>query len=110
MPAGARPDDRAPWGVENSAERRSTADNPALARLPASLGTHCRPKLVHSGTRALTILHALVYTIPSGQFVAVVGPSGSGKSTLLGLLAGLDAPTTGAILLAGRDLTRVAEG
>ena len=50
-------------------------------------------KTVQSGDHPLTILHPLDYTIPSGQFVAIVGPSGSGKSTLLGLLAGLDAPT-----------------
>ena len=54
-------------------------------------------KTVQSGDQPLTILHPLDYTIPSGQFVAIVGPSGSGKSTLLGLLAGLDAPTTGEI-------------
>ena len=52
-------------------------------------------KTVQSGDHPLTILHPLDYTIQSGQFVAIVGPSGSGKSTLLGLLAGLDAPTTG---------------
>jgi putative ABC transport system ATP-binding protein len=46
-------------------------------------------KTVQSGDHPLTILHPLDYTIPSGQFVAIVGPSGSGKSTLLGLLAGL---------------------
>ena len=66
-------------------------------------------KTVQSGDRPLTILHPLDYTIPSGQFVAVVGPSGSGKSTLLGLLAGLDAPTTGQILIDNIDITRLSE-
>ena len=66
-------------------------------------------KTVQSGDHPLTILHPLDYTIPSGQFVAVVGPSGSGKSTLLGLLAGLDAPTTGVILIDGVDITRLNE-
>jgi putative ABC transport system ATP-binding protein len=66
-------------------------------------------KTVQSGDRPLTILHSLDYTIPSGQFVAVVGPSGSGKSTLLGLLAGLDAPTTGQILIDNIDITRLSE-
>jgi ABC-type cobalamin/Fe3+-siderophores transport system ATPase subunit len=56
-------------------------------------------KTVQSGSHPLTILYPLDYTIPSGCFVAIVGPSGSGKSTLLGLLAGLDAPTTGEILV-----------
>jgi putative ABC transport system ATP-binding protein len=66
-------------------------------------------KTVPSGGHALTILHPLDYTIPSGRFVAIVGPSGSGKSTLLGLLAGLDAPSTGQILIDGVDITRLDE-
>src|SRR5918999_419636 len=66
-------------------------------------------KTVDSGSHPLTILHPLDYTIASGQFVAVVGPSGSGKSTLLGLLAGLDAPTSGEILIDGTDITRLSE-
>ena len=66
-------------------------------------------KTVQSGDRPLTILHPLDYTIPSGRFVAVVGPSGSGKSTLLGLLAGLDSPTTGQILIDAVDITTLSE-
>ena len=66
-------------------------------------------KTVESGGHPLTILHPLDYTITSGQFVAIVGPSGSGKSTLLGLLAGLDAPSTGSILVDGTDITRLTE-
>ena len=66
-------------------------------------------KTVDSGGRPLTILHALDLSIASGQFLAVVGPSGSGKSTLLGLLAGLDAPSTGQILIDGVDITTLGE-
>ena len=66
-------------------------------------------KTVQSGDHPLTILHPLDFSIPSGQFVAIVGPSGSGKSTLLGLLAGLDAPTTGQILIDDTDITRLTE-
>ncbi len=66
-------------------------------------------KTVQSGSHPLTILHPLDYTIASGQFVAIVGPSGSGKSTLLGLLAGLDAPSTGSILIDGTDITGLTE-
>jgi putative ABC transport system ATP-binding protein len=57
----------------------------------------------------LTILQTLDLTIPSGRFIAVVGPSGSGKSTLLGLIAGLDAPTSGEILIDGIDIARLGE-
>jgi len=66
-------------------------------------------KTVTSGGQPLTILHPLDLFVPSGQFLAVVGPSGSGKSTLLGLLAGLDAPTTGEILIDGTDITKLSE-
>jgi putative ABC transport system ATP-binding protein len=66
-------------------------------------------KTVMSGDRPLTILHPLDLTIHSGQFLAVLGPSGSGKSTLLGLVAGLDEPTDGAILIDDVDITRLGE-
>jgi putative ABC transport system ATP-binding protein len=66
-------------------------------------------KTVTSGSHPLTILHPLDLSVPSGQFLAIVGPSGSGKSTLLGLLAGLDAPTTGSIVVDGVDITRLGE-
>jgi putative ABC transport system ATP-binding protein len=66
-------------------------------------------KTVSSGGQPLTILHALDLFVPSGQFLAVVGPSGSGKSTLLGLVAGLDAPTSGQIMIDGTDITRLSE-
>ena len=66
-------------------------------------------KTVDSGGQPLTILHPLDLIVPSGQFVAVVGPSGSGKSTLLGLIAGLDDPTSGRILIDGADITGLGE-
>jgi putative ABC transport system ATP-binding protein len=66
-------------------------------------------KTVMSGGQPLTILHPLDLSVSSGEFLAIVGPSGSGKSTLLGLLAGLDAPTTGEILVNGSDITKLSE-
>ena len=66
-------------------------------------------KTVMSGDQPLTILHPLDLSIPSGQCVSIVGPSGSGKSTLLGLIAGLDAPTTGEILINGVEITALDE-
>jgi putative ABC transport system ATP-binding protein len=66
-------------------------------------------RTVQSGSAPLTILHPLDFFVPAGQSVAITGPSGSGKSTLLGLIAGLDAPTTGAILIDGVDITALDE-
>src|SRR5574341_730122 len=66
-------------------------------------------KVVTSGSEQLTILHSLDLRVARGQFVSVVGPSGSGKSTLLGLIAGLDAPTSGSIKLDGHDITKMGE-
>jgi putative ABC transport system ATP-binding protein len=66
-------------------------------------------KTVTSGAGPLTILQATDLQVPSGQFLAIKGPSGSGKSTLLGLIAGLDAPTTGSIWIDGAEITGLGE-
>jgi putative ABC transport system ATP-binding protein len=66
-------------------------------------------KTVQSGGHPLTILYPLDLVIPAAQFLAVTGPSGSGKSTLLGLIAGLDVPTTGSVMVDGIDITRLDE-
>ena len=55
------------------------------------------------------MLRDVSFSIPQGAFVAVVGPSGSGKTTLLGLLAGLDTPTRGQVILDDADLTAMSE-
>ena len=66
-------------------------------------------KTVTSGTGPLTILHPIDLSIAAGRVVAITGPSGSGKSTLLGLIAGLDEPTSGEILIEGTDITKLSE-
>jgi putative ABC transport system ATP-binding protein len=66
-------------------------------------------KSVPSGHGTLTILHPLDLTIERGTVSAITGPSGSGKSTLLGLIAGLDAPTAGQVLIDGIDITALDE-
>jgi putative ABC transport system ATP-binding protein len=62
-----------------------------------------------AGGRAVPILDNVSLDIPDKQMVAIVGPSGSGKSTLLGLMAGLDRPTAGSILLDEAELTTMSE-
>ena len=66
-------------------------------------------KTVVSGSEPLTILHPLSIEIARGEFVAIVGPSGSGKSTLLGLIAGLDAPSSGEVIIDGVNITQLGE-
>jgi putative ABC transport system ATP-binding protein len=66
-------------------------------------------KTIRTPTHRVEILKGIDLEIPCGQFAAVMGPSGSGKSTLLGLLAGLDAPTSGRIVLDGEDITGLEE-
>jgi putative ABC transport system ATP-binding protein len=66
-------------------------------------------KWIQNGARRVEILKGISLVIPAGQFVAIVGASGSGKSTLLGLLAGLDTPSSGEILLDGVPIHNLAE-
>ncbi|HSQ28289.1 MAG TPA: ABC transporter ATP-binding protein [Gemmatimonadaceae bacterium] len=66
-------------------------------------------KEYRSGDNRLAVLRDVSFSIPQGAFVAIVGPSGSGKTTLLGLLAGLDTPTRGQVVLDDADLTSMDE-
>src|SRR5690349_10435840 len=61
------------------------------------------------GPRRLTVLDDVSLTIADGELIAITGPSGSGKSTLLGLLAGLDRPTRGRVVIDGHDLSTMGE-
>jgi putative ABC transport system ATP-binding protein len=66
-------------------------------------------KEYRSGENRLAVLRDVSFSIAQGAFVAIVGPSGSGKTTLLGLLAGLDTPTHGQVILDGADMTAMDE-
>jgi putative ABC transport system ATP-binding protein len=66
-------------------------------------------KSYRSGDRTVEALRGVRCRVPKGRFAFIVGPSGSGKSTLLYLLGALDRPTSGSILVEGRDLTSMSE-
>jgi putative ABC transport system ATP-binding protein len=66
-------------------------------------------KVIDTGTHRVDILKGIDFSVPKGQFVAIMGSSGSGKSTLLGLIAGLDSPSTGEIWLDGEEITKLSE-
>ncbi len=58
----------------------------------------------------IPVLRNLNFSLPEGEFVALMGPSGSGKTTLLNLIAGIDHPTAGSVKVAGTDLASLSEG
>ncbi|HEX9134795.1 MAG TPA: ABC transporter ATP-binding protein [Ktedonobacteraceae bacterium] len=62
------------------------------------------------GRERIDILKGISFQIRGGEFVSIMGPSGSGKSTLLGIIAGLDNPTSGQVLIDGIDITAMSEG
>ena len=66
-------------------------------------------KTYTSGSKKLTVLDDITFSIEAGETFAIVGPSGSGKTTLLGLCAGLDRPDTGSVELCGTNLSDLGE-
>jgi putative ABC transport system ATP-binding protein len=88
-----------------------TAAEPVTGAARGAPSLECRgvTRELRSGDTLLTVLHAVDLQIAAGEAVAIVGPSGSGKSTLLGLLAGLDRPTAGQVLIDGVALEGLNE-
>ncbi|QGZ37833.1 ABC transporter ATP-binding protein [Pseudoduganella flava] len=82
---------------------------PAAHGAAAAIAVAGLTKRVADASGELTILHSVDFTVQKGQTLAIVGASGSGKSTLLGLLAGLDTPTDGKVLIDGTDIFALDE-
>ncbi len=83
--------------------------SPATSGTPALEAVDVR-KSLPLGRDRIDILKGISLRIAHGEFVSIVGPSGSGKSTLLGIIAGLDSPTSGQVLVDGVDITHLGEG
>jgi putative ABC transport system ATP-binding protein len=73
---------------------------------------HCRglTKSYHKGATVVTPLQDLDLDVERGAFLALMGPSGSGKTTLLNLIAGIDHPTSGALIVDGQEVGRMSRG
>ncbi|WP_083651581.1 ABC transporter ATP-binding protein [Vreelandella massiliensis] len=87
----------------------SSSSHAGTVSAPSVLKAQSLCKSVTSGERSLSILHELSLDVAAGESVAILGKSGAGKSTLLGLLAGLDTPTDGELILFGKPLSRLDE-
>jgi len=66
-------------------------------------------KVYHRDALEIPVLNDIVLEVPAGEFVALMGPSGSGKTTLLNLIAGIDRPTNGRIVIGGRDISTISQ-
>ncbi len=87
----------------------ATAQPSATLTTTAALEAIDIRKSLPLGRQRIDILNGISLRINHGEFVAVIGPSGSGKSTLLGIIAGLDNPTSGRVLIDGIDITKMGE-
>jgi putative ABC transport system ATP-binding protein len=66
-------------------------------------------KIYRRDAEEITVLDGMNLQVPPGEFVALMGPSGSGKTTLLNLIAGIDRPTSGSVVVAGTDVAQLSE-
>lgn len=95
----------------NSVPAKSRIENltATIIIVQVILETRSLTKIIDSRSHRVEILRGIDIAVPPGQFVAIMGASGSGKSTLLGLLAGLDSPTSGSVIVDGVDITPLKE-
>jgi putative ABC transport system ATP-binding protein len=83
---------------------------PRLVRQELAVEVRGVRKVYRRDGRELIVLDGVDLEVAEGEFLALMGPSGSGKSTLLNLIAGIDRPTSGKVIVAGTDLSRLSEG
>ncbi len=83
---------------------------PDIATKASAVSVQNVRKVYQRDSQQLTVLDGINLEVPAGEFVALMGPSGSGKTTLLNLIAGIDRPTSGRVVVANTDLTPLSEG
>ncbi len=94
--------------MKNGADNKTKLDE-SLATSLSILKCSNLSKCYHQGSSHISVLESIFFDLRQGEKVAIVGASGSGKSTLLNLLAGLDMPSSGAVTLAGQDLSTLSD-
>src|SRR6516162_8811819 len=95
--------------MASSQEQTNLSTAAGTATSTAALEAIHIHKSLPLGHERIDILKGITLRIHKGEFVAIMGPSGSGKSTLLGIIAGLDNPTSGQVLIDGIDITKMSE-
>src|SRR5947209_18024026 len=80
-----------------------------IGKAAATVNVQNVRKVYHRDSQEITVLDGINLQVPQGEFVALMGPSGSGKTTLLNLIAGIDRPTSGRIIVAGTELPQLSE-
>lgn len=88
----------------------STSTIPEVATKASAVSVQNVRKIYQRDSQQLKVLDGINLEVPVGEFVALMGPSGSGKTTLLNLIAGIDRPTSGRVIVANTDLTPLSEG
>ncbi|NQD36953.1 ABC transporter ATP-binding protein [Permianibacter sp. IMCC34836] len=81
----------------------------STAATPAAVSLRSVSKTYYRGGQPVPVLADITFDVARGDFLALMGPSGSGKSTLLNLIAGIDRPSSGQILVDGVDIARLSE-
>ena len=88
----------------------SAITTPQVATKASAVSVQNVRKIYQRDSQQITVLDGINLEVPAGEFVALMGPSGSGKTTLLNLIAGIDRPTSGRVVVANTDLTPLSEG
>jgi putative ABC transport system ATP-binding protein len=88
----------------------SATTTPEIATKASAVSVQNVRKVYQRDSQQLTVLDGINLEVPTGEFVALMGPSGSGKTTVLNLIAGIDRPTSGRVVVANTDLTPLSEG
>jgi putative ABC transport system ATP-binding protein len=81
-----------------------------IGKAAATVNVQNVRKVYHRDSQEIVVLDGINLEVPQGEFIALMGPSGSGKTTLLNLIAGIDRPTSGKVVVGGTDVGSLSEG